>query len=70
MSGWGNEMGSQGELTSKAALAEAQAHDAQRARPPVEAEDIHWPVGAVVRIALIAIAALVIVGWLLTVFNH
>jgi hypothetical protein len=61
LSGSGNELGSQGEMISRAALAEA-AHDAQHVRPPVGAEDIHWPVGAVVRIALIAIAALVIVG--------
>jgi hypothetical protein len=68
--GWSNDLGNQGDMIGKAGLAEAKARDAGHNRLPIEGEDIHWPVAAVVRIVLIALAVLIVAGWLLTAFNH
>ena len=65
-----DDLGRQGEMIAKAGLADAKARDAAHVRPQISGEEIHWPVATVARIILIAIALLIVGGWLLTLFNH
>ena len=66
----GNDLGTQGELISKAALGDAKAKDALR-EAPIHRQPGWWPeAGTVARFILVVIGVIVLIGWLLTALNH
>jgi hypothetical protein len=69
--GFGNDMLKQGELISESGMASGRAADATR----LSADRVHrrpgtWPSAqTVVRLALVAFVAIVVIGWILSALN-